>query len=1155
MDGNNMITAKRLSELLAAERMPKEGPFLAVKSLFETENAEALYNEATKENATAEAKAKWGAYTLKLHQALDAYLTQIENSPEKPAKEVLADIREAYAVNSHLCADALAAEPEGTVQLMVNAAYEDLAKFDRYTEENAAEYEAGLAKLLYLGKLKYELENVHGSEEEMKAWKAEILTELMSGTFAENAAKYKDSEIVKETVAKLRKNPGMDPETAIQSAIVGIAEENYHNVYYGFANVLVENDEDRNLKYKGHEEAEKVADRADELSALADTVGVLRSGKANKVETQFNRYLDPVYIKRRAQIHGMQSNLVGQFRAQDERDARRKQVTDELVEDAKKKFKEDYLKEHKEEARRIHNAKVAKDYLRQIHLIEERINKFDKQIKTLSGMEGLKKAITIEADNPILMIQKSMMELLLEKSKLMAPISSNFTAKEIRELDQNFAKFQNEEKRFNEKLDNELKKVEQDVRNRQNALHKELERMESYQNEARKILAEAKEYKEAVAKNDSETINRIKERRELRDNVDQRTNIQIYESKFYKDLDGKEQLGFKSKSTTDAVLGLKNDREKYMAEHNWKDDNSLVTAIKDEEKQFEEKDKLYQAKPVIEKPERKGLSINAHETFAPIDFETSKINVEENVTRKYVETEINLEQKNESALVTSAVELVDKKGKIIFGSQEYDDIMKGIHKLQDQMNNGRDEVTEIIPMAKKLYIQMEHYIDRKHDEAMKKGGHESARAKERRENMEQAQDALKDAIESLLAKKRVQHEKYIYNDIGYELENVVKLTKETNQEVEKIRQAVGKEDLKTSLTLMQNYLDKRVDKYYKNGKYGFKTGSVGEGGKPNIPADPDERMYKSVLKCYKDLLAYELSTLRFTNPAALEAEKFKLKYPKNNIGKDISIPVKFGMNIAPNGYLTNTEIIKTNNLETYRKQFENQYNGLTAQMHYMGLEEKIKNPKDYNVLCLLSQQDRTYMTEAALSHLFLKNFEGKEFNFKDVEEQRVKFISATKSTQLFNRMNANLAIVHDLKNVNADEEFIRQMSEFKHDMVKGTEKFKENVMIKAVVDEMTDIYFRINRNLARKNNDKDYKPEQLKKDLAVLEYTCEFAKAMGIQNDLVLANGKCDLKNAKQKSGEIKTEDIKDTVKKLKDSVAEKLKAKQTEPAKSVKMK
>ena len=128
MDGNEKITVQYFKALFTSNQ--GEGPLYEdVKKHFESANAEELYNAATRENATNEDKIKWAVYSLELHKKLNAYLTDInQKAPELFAEDTIANINDAYAVNTHLCADAITKDPEGLIQTLVNQSYDKLTK-------------------------------------------------------------------------------------------------------------------------------------------------------------------------------------------------------------------------------------------------------------------------------------------------------------------------------------------------------------------------------------------------------------------------------------------------------------------------------------------------------------------------------------------------------------------------------------------------------------------------------------------------------------------------------------------------------------------------------------------------------------------------------------------------------------------------------------------------------------------------------------------------------------------------------------------------------------------------------------------------------------------------------------------------------------------
>ena len=169
--------------------------------------------------------------------------------------------------------------------------------------------------------------------------------------------------------------------------------------------------------------------------------------------------------------------------------------------------------------------------------------------------------------------------------------------------------------------------------------------------------------------------------------------------------------------------------------------------FEDKQKDFENKDKQYQEISPIARPDRKGITINAFKAPAVAELNLDNIAVEENVTYKYQEKEqviVRPDLSNPTAQITFALECAQKKAKVAFGTKEYDDILDGLLEAKALADKNADAKTELIPLLKKLDVQMEHYIERKDDQIRR--GKDSRTTKERRSNIVDAQESVRASL-------------------------------------------------------------------------------------------------------------------------------------------------------------------------------------------------------------------------------------------------------------------------------------------------------------------------------------------------------------------------------------------------------------------------
>ena len=182
------------------------------------ENYSKLYDDAHSPEATEEKKKALALASIKMHDALKHYMTRIKNeNPEALQKDPnVANINVAYSVNTHVAADALQVTSGDIFGTLIDDAMDAAEKNSNPEDEKAfAELDTNVAKLMYLSRLKYEYDNVTGTEDEKRAWRSEILTELLSDKFDSNVEKFKEDPMFKsfkEVRQTAQENAGSEPK-------------------------------------------------------------------------------------------------------------------------------------------------------------------------------------------------------------------------------------------------------------------------------------------------------------------------------------------------------------------------------------------------------------------------------------------------------------------------------------------------------------------------------------------------------------------------------------------------------------------------------------------------------------------------------------------------------------------------------------------------------------------------------------------------------------------------------------------------------------------------------------------------------------------------------------------------------------------------------
>ena len=295
-----------------------EDPYSEIKSAHDKERASQLFEKAYAQNATEADSADWAIYVFDLHNKLQKFMNDINQSD--PAKlisdEEVVEINKAYATNTYLCADAFAKSGSAILQNFINRNYEKIEALGKYEEfskdpEKLREFENLMAGLLYYAKLKHEYANVHGTEEEQRKWKTEILNELLTGDSEQIIQNEKNDSLFKRIVKKYKDGVAPDEERTTEKIIqISLLEE--MSVLYNTAYPVIATGVGEDEKKK--EDISNLITKFEEYKGIADSVGSSRTGKENAVNVDPELLFDTTYIKRRSGLNGVQPDYMYNLR-------------------------------------------------------------------------------------------------------------------------------------------------------------------------------------------------------------------------------------------------------------------------------------------------------------------------------------------------------------------------------------------------------------------------------------------------------------------------------------------------------------------------------------------------------------------------------------------------------------------------------------------------------------------------------------------------------------------------------------------------------------------------------------------------------------------------------------------------------------------------
>ncbi len=1068
------------------------------------------YNAAHSKDAGPNEKVTWAAYTLSLHMALKTALKNIHtNTPElfDYDKDAIG-VREAYKLNTNLCAQALA-----EAQVDIFGALADDTINRAYLSENKANamgadaaknaMETSIARALYLARLEHEYKNVNGTEEEQKAWKQDILNELLSDDFDSKVEEYKNSDIFKRVSAKFDKYHELNSmaiKEKIKDALLEIAEEKYNEAYHYFAD--------------GAKGPEEIADVERIVSELKEIQTI---GKACTDHTDFSH--SPVFDYRYIR---MSANLYGKFQ----------DPVNDLIKEQAEQIR---IQKDAEKA-----AKEAKDkYLKGYNELKAKLDNYSKQVAVLEN-EDQTAARLANAEKVLNEIQdKNSLEYQGQK---MAVDTFRDMLDGIKETKKKMSLGEY----FSEELRNDMKAMQEhhaDVEGNlarleyvamENAKYHSKLRLDAAKKEAdelpQKLREEDARYKTAIQNNDVQAISEIRKARRDRDNALKSQNTLLY---------AKPALDWNYKANdyiTEPYAYYKSKMKESFQRYCNRSEVSEETKNK-VESTIAVNDAIqntYNVKtPLIKRPVRSALKISNFETQANLELTLGNVRIANNIT-KYenipeFENPVSQADDEYDLYLKYAQELVDGHASKFYGSDEYDRIKNGITDVRTRMLEGAGnpdfDHQALMKDIRKNIIRMDHYIRRKLDEADSRDV-EKKRSRKRREAVTTAREAMKLALESIETKYDVYGKQdYVISDVISEFDVIRELTGVGNASISAACAELRNGNESKAIDILLQFLNRNVDDY-KNPNHGYNFRREEDNGVGvREPGDMAENVYKSVLLSTEKLINHYLSELQKNSPEKLPRARYYFERITRN-GQ--SVKDRFDINV--DDYENNLKINKPNSLDDYINNFSTIYKTLLNQKKYNNLEMRLYDPEHYNPRATLKKSENRLMLEAAFSTMFLKDLKsegqpGDAFDFNKVETDRQKFISILKDSSIFDKLMEHTSEYMNLGIPTPPDMDIKTYNAEMAKLISTPAKFNKNLVAQSVMEVLTKEIKKVSLDILSKDFDGPY----VQRQIAGIDTNLKIAKALGLSEEVERANKLLD--------SHYKAETMAETMKNIKNRV------------------
>ena len=1007
-----------------------------------------LYAKANKEGATKEDKQEFAVAALEFHNNFAAYLSDIKRkNPERfNTNANIANLCVAFNIHSNLCARAVEAVGGDVLGMYIDKTFAATIAAGSGTDGafSKTRFEDGLAKTLYLAKLKAEYDRVHGTEEEKKAWRSEILSEMMSDRFDENLKAFKESEIYKRAVAKYQGFGALpDPDLTetelkahIDETLSEIAEDKYHEVYH-YIGYGVQNEQEKQAVLKAVSEIEDLRAMGERVGEkLADLPGMKAYGK--------DPFFDTMHLMKRTKVYGEQKNLAGELNYKKIKEAE----TEQRILDCQEKKEEEYIEKF--------NKKWAKLAIKNVNLLkavkqyvdyEKEIEKTKEEYKNFVENNARTKENPGEIKEKSEQLEAKLNSQLVFRNKLMSEAIEKFGEKKVYATEK---AYKESEKAYNEYLDDISKLDEGRKAAREKGKQIILENVrqsEEYAKDRPKwIQLTGKNYQKAIKENDPELLQKVKDDRKIYEDDYKQRNPELYTNV---NVTGEGEAVYISRPSEDAKKAMES---AYLAYKNQyplgeKEQKEQDDKVKNSIDDYDEKEKLYTAKRPIVKSDRSTQTILQFKPviepdLGPIDYKSIPLGDVKLINEQIDALEEELQpvpapnlgsllayEYNEDQvknLFNHAIGPVEQYADVWFGTKEYTDIKEELRLVTDGINNGTMDAETAVHKCRKLLMAMDQYIDRKRDERDGKS-REKTNSMLRRSAMENARLSVQAAMYTLEKKAGIQGQDHTIEDMINVLELAKKITKSDqsviNNMIEDLRNENTLDALEKAEKKMFNYIRQNIGKH-RNPRTGycFRMRENEPGGKPRVPDSGNGILFKAVLHAYEKCANAHLRYVKENHPEKLPF----LRIMENNLPNPpeqsfgMNAYKQFGVNVRLNNYPSEYKLRLPASVAEYKAQFTTIYKTALNDSFENHLNAKLFK-EDYDAQVPVSPDTKKTMVESALSAIYLDKIEKKmqengneEFDARSVEEGRIRFISAMKKSSGYFKLLNKCGIYFDL---------------------------------------------------------------------------------------------------------------------------------------------
>ncbi|SEP83604.1 hypothetical protein SAMN02910369_00697 [Lachnospiraceae bacterium NE2001] len=1125
-------------------------------------NIRALYAKAHAEDATPQDKINWGVNALQMHFELKNTLNYIkETNPDLLDFDTdVASLKEVFKQNTNYCAKALAENQIDIFRPLMEQTFKEISKLPNKEvadlEVKKSAYENAIAKALYLGKLSHEYKLAHGSDEEVKAWREDILNEVLSDKFDENVENFKQSEPYQKVISKLELNR-LDTDSIrknIEDGLIELAEEKYNEAYHYFGNGVKDQNEINDV--------ERLTGELDEIKTMGITAGA-STDRAFGLSFDINMYFDTQYIKKKANLYGQQEDLVNDL-------VNEKRDEYELSEKINKAFstnREKVLEKYYEEKKYLEDNK---DLL----LVIDRYDHYKKKVaETESAIENQYKAIGLDPKI------KDEVKKASEKEMKIVELSKEDQAKlkEIEHLNVNlslyFTGLENAEKE-KEALHIDFM-TEQDLKKRRknfSSFHKEMEQKlvnlerdtikEEHSNEeARKraledkqmrlpteLRNEDKEYRDALQRGDTEKVIQIRITRNRRDRMDKLENPHLYEPIICSKLSPTAGSVI-SRDYNNATSRMFNTYNNYKKKYKIHSDMALDQRVYKSIQQGQAIEADYHKNNTV-RPVRPEFKINTFDTEVRPEISLDNVVPEYRIDgyrEPWPVPQPNVEN-NPVPYVEQAFNLMKQFSSKWYGTAEYARIRTNLNTIKETLQGENANVEAVTSLMRKTLIQMDNYLDRKLDERDQRAiehKNEKDNSRNRRLAVEGARGLLESGLHSLEINNNLFEKDHTIDEVKSEIA-VAKELKMNAPEFDTVTQQLNDGNTQGVIDTLMDYIKRNYGQYRnpETGKYSFKR--FDDENKKRIPASKEERIFKTLLKCTEKLQNSELNRIHEEEPEKLPEYRSKLVHMQTNDalnGKGVR--ETFGLNIVYPG--DDRRIKSADSITSYAEEYNIRFKTLLNKKKFGNIDMKLYNPNTYESRAVLSEYQNKSMVESVFSNLYLKDLANKEpagapFNMLQVEEKRVKFISFVRNTSVYKTLCDLNSRYMDLSGVEGAEN-VRNQANILTTTIDTPEKYNSSLVANAFVECLSKDILSAEKFLTKP----EYNNKDMKAKLEQIDNTIRLANACGLGNVIERANTSL---NAHQIHGN----NLQETLKKLKDQIRVKNNIKKAEPTKGIKL-